>query len=32
MEDAKRKLAEDRDGQPLPDGFVKVMEMRPARP
>jgi hypothetical protein len=32
VEDAKRKLAEDRNGKALPEGFVKVVQMRPARP
>ncbi|KAF6260374.1 hypothetical protein COO60DRAFT_1700367 [Scenedesmus sp. NREL 46B-D3] len=31
VEDAKRKLAEGRGGRALPDGFVKVVQMRPAR-
>eukprot|EP00878_Enallax_costatus_P020088 GHUV01021219.1.p1 GENE.GHUV01021219.1~~GHUV01021219.1.p1 ORF type:complete len:576 (+),score=170.67 GHUV01021219.1:791-2518(+) len=31
VEDAKRQLAESK-GKPLPEGFVKVVQMRPARP
>jgi hypothetical protein len=31
VEDAKRKLAEGRNGKPLPEGFVKVVQMAPAR-
>jgi hypothetical protein len=32
VEDAKRKLADEPNGRALPDGFVKVVQMRPARP
>lgn len=31
MEDAKQHLAAGRNGQALPEGFVKVVQMRPAR-
>jgi hypothetical protein len=30
VEDAKRKLADERSGRALPDRFVKVVQMRPA--
>jgi hypothetical protein len=32
VEDAKRKLADEPNGSELPDGFVKVLQMPPARP
>jgi hypothetical protein len=31
VEDAKKHLAASKGGQALPDGFVKVVQMRPAR-
>lgn len=31
MEDAKKHLADSKGGQALPDSFVKVVQMRPAR-
>lgn len=31
MEDAKRHLAASKGGRDLPGGFVKVVQMRPAR-
>jgi hypothetical protein len=32
VEDAKRKLADSKNGKALPEGFVKIVQMRPARP
>jgi hypothetical protein len=31
VEDAKQHLAASKGGQVLPEGFVKVVQMRPAR-
>jgi hypothetical protein len=31
VEDAKRHLAASKGGHDLPEGFVKVVQMRPAR-